>query len=56
MLKALAGFGDPLNLHARLAYQALGPRGLTRWQDRFLNLGHDAPLPDRRERNTLSHR
>ena len=41
MLKARAGFGDPLNLHARLAYRATGP-GLAWWQDRLLNFGHGA--------------
>jgi hypothetical protein len=40
MLKTRAGFGDPLDFHARLADRATGPGGL----DGFLNLGHGAPL------------
>jgi hypothetical protein len=31
MLKTRAGSGDPLNLHARLAYRATGPGGLAWW-------------------------
>jgi hypothetical protein len=31
MLKTRAGSGDPLNLHARLAYRATAPGGLAWW-------------------------
>jgi hypothetical protein len=31
MLKTRAGFGDPLDFNARLAYRAMGPGGLAWW-------------------------